>query len=124
MITPTEILLVALGGAIGAVLRFSVGQFVDSSQFPWATFTVNIIGSFMMAFIMFAYTGMSLETRLFLFTGLIGAFTTMSTFTLDTVGLFFDGRVWQAGLNVILNAGLCVVGATIGRYAGIFVAGI
>ena len=124
MITPTEILLVALGGAIGAVLRFSVGQFIDSSQFPWATFTVNIIGSFMMAFIMFAYTGMSLETRLFLFTGLIGAFTTMSTFTLDTVGLFFDGRAWQAGLNVILNAGLCVVGAAIGRYAGIFVAGI
>ena len=124
MITPTEILLVALGGAIGAVLRFSVGQFIDSSQFPWATFTVNIIGSFMMAFIMFAYTGMSLETRLFLFTGLIGAFTTMSTFTLDTGGLFFDGRVWQAGLNVILNAGLCVVGAAIGRYAGIFVAGM
>ena len=124
MITPTEILLVALGGAIGAVLRFSVGQFIDSSQFPWATFTVNIIGSFMMAFIMFAYTGMSLETRLFLFTGLIGAFTTMSTFTLDTVGLFFDGRVGQAGLNVILNSGLCVIGAAIGRYAGIFVAGM
>ena len=117
-------MLVALGGAIGAVLRFSVGQFIDSSQFPWATFTVNIIGSFMMAFVMFAYTGMSLETRLFLFTGLIGAFTTMSTFTLDTVGLFFDGRVWQAGLNVILNAGLCVVGAAIGRYAGIFVGGL
>ena len=122
MITPTEILLVALGGAIGAVLRFSIGQFVDSSQFPWATFTVNIIGSFMMAFIMFAYTGMSLETRLFLFTGLIGAFTTMSTFSLETTQMLFDGKTLQAGINIFLNAGLCILGAILGKYASVLFA--
>ena len=60
-ITPLSIALVALGGAIGAVLRFTVGQFVDSSQFPWATFIVNITGSFLLALITFSFTGLSAE---------------------------------------------------------------
>lgn len=121
--TLTNILLVAAGGAIGAVLRFSVGQIVDSSQFPYATFTVNIIGSFLLSLLTFAMPGISAETKLFVFTGLFGAFTTMSTFSLDTVKLFFDGRMLDACVNVFLNAGLCVVGAVLGRYAGLFILG-
>ncbi|MCQ2079877.1 MAG: fluoride efflux transporter CrcB [archaeon] len=122
-ITLTNILLVAAGGAIGAVLRFSVGQIVDSSQFPWATFTVNIIGSFLLSLLTFAIPGISAETKLFLFTGLFGAFTTMSTFTLDTTKLFFDGQMVNACVNVFLNAGLCIFGAVMGRYAGLFILG-
>jgi crcB protein len=117
------IILVAVGGAIGAALRFLVGHYVDSEQFPWATFTVNLIGAFMLALITFWYTGIPQEMKLLLFTGLFGAFTTMSTFTLETVSLFFDGRVGSAALNFCLNAGLCICGAVAGRYVGIALAG-
>ena len=110
------IIFVAIGGAIGAVLRYVIGYYVDSSQFPWATFAVNIVGSFLLAFLTFWYTGISAETKLFLFTGLFGAFTTMSTFSLETVSLFFDGRVGTAAMNFVCNTGLCVVGAAAGRY--------
>ena len=117
-ITPFDILLVMAGGAIGAALRFLAGQMIDS-DFPWATFAVNVIGAFLLAFLTFAFTGMSDTAKLFLFTGLLGAFTTMSTFTLETTTLFFDGRMWEAGLNVILNVGLCLGGAVLGRYTGL-----
>ncbi len=114
-----SILIVAGGGAVGAVLRFLVGHFVDSSQFPWATFAVNLSGAFLLALITFWYTGIPQELKLLLFTGLFGAFTTMSTFTLETVALFYDGRFGSALLNFCLNAGLCVLGAFAGRYAGL-----
>ncbi|MCQ2084711.1 MAG: fluoride efflux transporter CrcB [archaeon] len=118
----TTLALVALGGAIGAILRFSVGQVVDSSQFPWATFIVNIIGAFLLALLTFALPGIAPEAKLFLFTGLFGAFTTMSTFTLDTTKLFFDGEMMKAGINILLNAGLCIIGAIAGRYIGMLIA--
>ena len=111
-----SVLLVAAGGAIGTVLRFSVGQVVDSSQFPWATFTVNIIGSCLLALLMFGWNGIDPAVKILLFTGLFGAFTTMSTFTVDTVTMFSDGRMGEAALNFILNPCLCVAGAFIGRY--------
>ncbi len=120
--TLVNLALVAIGGAIGAVLRFSVGQVVDSSQFPWATFAVNVIGSFLLALISFSYTGLSLETRLFLFTGLFGAFTTMSTFSLETTQMLFDGKTLNACLNIVLNVGLCVGGAVLGKYASVLLA--
>ncbi len=120
--TLVNLALVAIGGAVGALLRFSVGQVVDSSQFPWATFVVNVIGSFLLALISFSYSGLSLETRLFLFTGLFGAFTTMSTFSLETTQLLFDGRTLAACLNIVLNVVLCVGGAVLGKYASAFLA--
>ncbi|MCQ2085048.1 MAG: CrcB family protein [archaeon] len=118
----TSLALVALGGAVGAILRFSIGQVVDSSQFPWATFIVNIIGAFLLALLTFALPGIGTTAKLFLFTGLFGAFTTMSTFTLETTRLFFDGEMLNAGLNILLNAGLCVIGAIAGRYIGLLIA--
>lgn len=120
-ISLANILLVAIGGAIGAVLRFGVGQVVDSSQFPWATFIVNIVGAFLLAFLTFSCTGFSTGTKLLLFTGLFGAFTTMSTFTLETTKLFFDDEFLKAGMNVFLNVGLCIGGAALGRYAGMLI---
>ena len=115
--------LVACGGAVGAVLRFGMGQLVPSGQFPWSTFAVNILGAFLVALIFFSFsTEMSDAVRLFLFVGLFGAFTTMSTFTLETTTLFFDGRVWDAGLNFVLNAGVTVLGAVAGQYAALLLA--
>lgn len=117
------IILVAAGGAIGAVCRFGAGQMIGSEHFPWATFAVNIIGSFLLAALTFGWPGIPGSTRLFLFTGFFGAFTTMSTFTVDTVTMLFDGKVPLALANFLANAVMCVAGAAAGRWAGLAVAG-
>ncbi|MCB5280153.1 MAG: CrcB family protein [Candidatus Cloacimonetes bacterium] len=115
--TAVIIILVAAGGAIGAVLRYSVGHLVDSSTFPWSTFVVNFIGCTLIALIFFAYGHAMPElVRYFLFIGIFGAFTTMSTFTLETVTLFSDGQLSTAFLNWFMNAGVCLFGAFAGRY--------
>ena len=116
-----SIALVAVGGAAGAVLRFGMVQAIDSSQFPWATFAVNIIGSFFLAFLMFWWTDISDEMRILLFTGLLGAFTTMSTFTVDTVTMLSDGKFGDAALNLVLNPFLCIAGAFAGRYLALMI---
>jgi len=113
----TTLALVAAGGAIGATLRFSAGQLIDSSQFPWSTFAVNIIGSFMISLIFFSYGHLMSETvRYFLFVGIFGAFTTMATFSLETTTMFFDGKELDALMNFMMNPVLCVFGAVAARY--------
>ena len=108
----------ATGGAIGTVLRYGVSRIFDSSVFPWGTFAVNFAGSFLLALLFFHLLdgpGISMQVRLFLFVGVFGAFTTMSTFTVDTVSLFVNGQYGLATLNVLLNAVLCLMGAFAGR---------
>ena len=75
-------LLVAMGGAIGAVLRFYISETLPSEAFPWATLSVNLVGSFLLGVVMAATVSNVLgETQaLFLGIGVLGAFTTMSTF--------------------------------------------
>ena len=109
-------LAVAAGGAVGAVLRFSVYKTVDAS-FPWATFIVNIVGCVLASFLMFRY-GIDMQNTLktFIFVGLFGAFTTMSTFSIDTVNLLIEGTYGYAAANIILNSLVCVGGACLGRY--------
>lgn len=109
----------AAGGAIGTVLRYGVSLLFDSSRFPWGTFAVNFAGSFLLAIIFFYLMdgpGVSVQLRLFLFVGVFGAFTTMSTFTVDTVSLFVNGHYGLATSNVMLNAFLCLLGAFAGRF--------
>ena len=107
---------VAAGGAIGATLRFSVYRLVET-DFPWATFIVNIIGCVLASFLMFRFgIDMKDELKTFIFVGLFGAFTTMSTFSIDTVNLIADGSYWYAAGNVLLNSVVCVAGAVAGRY--------
>ena len=107
---------VAAGGALGAVSRYSAYKVLDS-DFPWATFFVNIVGCVVASFLMFRYgVDMHDHVRTFLFVGLFGAFTTMSTFSIDTVNLIADGSYWYAAGNVLLNSAVCVAGAAAGRY--------
>lgn len=109
-------LAVAAGGAVGAVLRFSVYKTVDTS-FPWATFIVNITGCIIASFLMFRYgLDMGSTLRSFVFVGLFGAFTTMSTFSIDTVNLLTAGTYWLAVFNILMNSIVCVFGAVCGRY--------
>lgn len=105
-------LLVALGGAIGAALRYGMGlAFTEQGGMSgaWATLTVNVLGSFILGALMGWFTSreLALENTLWLFfgVGMMGAFTTFSAFSRDTVHMFMTGEVTKgivfAGLNMI-----------------------
>ena len=101
-------LIVGIGGFIGAILRFSVHTAVPADRFPWGTLAVNIIGSFILGYIFFAYAfngQLSSEWRAFLAIGVLGAFTTMSTFSMETITLFQDNETAKAMGNILLNVG-------------------
>lgn len=110
-------LLVAVGGAIGAVLRYAVILGTSDMDFPWAIFAINIIGCTLASFILFK--NVDETTRVFFIVGLIGAFTTLSAFTNDTVAMLANQEYIKATFNVFLNVGICLIGAIIGRYLAI-----
>jgi CrcB protein len=116
------ILLIGLGGALGSILRYLVQGAVSSHDFPWGTLLVNFMGSLLLAMIFFSALGgeLSPEFRMFLFVGVFGGFTTLSTFSLDTVGLLVEQRFGAAVVNMVSNGGLCVLGALAGRWLGAF----
>lgn len=111
--------LVALGGAIGAALRYLTGvgifRMFGHSEFPIAIITVNIIGSCLMgAFVVFASQRGLTHYSPFVMTGLMGGFTTFSAFSLETVTLIERGAFGQAALYVLLSVGLSVGGLFLG----------
>lgn len=120
------ILLVAVGGAIGSILRYLLQGYATRGDFPWGTFLVNIIGSFLIAVLFFYWSEGQVITpqlRAFIFIGIFGGFTTMSSFSLETVNLYVQGQwLWALG-NISLNGGLCVVGAFLGRTVGLWLGG-
>ncbi|QLK24793.2 fluoride efflux transporter CrcB [Natrinema zhouii] len=92
-VEPAPAHLVGTGGAIGAVLRYWVGQRVSrvsSGRFPLATFAVNVVGSF--AFGLAVFTGASESTLQLVGTGICGSFTTFSAFSVETVRLYERGE--------------------------------
>ncbi|HET7412298.1 MAG TPA: fluoride efflux transporter CrcB [Pararhizobium sp.] len=109
-----QFLLVAIGGAIGATCRHLVGILtlrLFGSGFPWGTITVNIVGSFLMGVIVELIAkrfNASLELRLFLMTGILGGFTTFSSFSLDTAFLWERGQTALALGYVVASVGLSV----------------
>lgn len=98
-----NVLMVAAGGALGAVLRYLMAGFVQRttvSPFPWGTLAVNLTGCFIIG-ALWAWTqkaDISTATVAFLFAGVLGSFTTFSTFSLETVDLVQAGRHTMAGL--------------------------
>jgi len=101
-------LIVGIGGFIGAVLRFGVHTAVPADKFPWGTLAVNIIGSFILGYLFFAYAlngQLTDQWRAFLGIGVLGAFTTMSTFSVETMELFGNNEVPGAMTNILLNVG-------------------
>ncbi len=109
---------VALGGAIGASLRYASGVAIVRAVghgFPVAIITVNVIGSFLMGVFVVAAANRGL-THLapFVMTGILGGFTTFSAFSLETVTLFERGQMGQAALYVALSVGLSVGSLVLG----------
>ncbi len=98
---------VALGGAIGALLRFYVSETVSSEGFPWATLTVNLVGSLLLGVMTAAVAASTLsETQaLLLGTGILGAFTTLSTFSVETATLYQEEQ-WSALLGYVASSAL------------------
>ena len=117
-----NICLVGLGGFIGAVLRYSLGGWVQgwskSIGFPYGTFVVNLCGCLLIGWFSQLADSRNLfnpQQRLFVFIGLLGAFTTFSTFGLETMNLLRDNRVMLAVLNVSGQVGLGLAMVWAGR---------
>ena len=108
------IVAIAIGGAVGAVARHLVGaQMLRllGSGFPWGTLTVNVVGSFAMGALvelMALRWSVGPELRAFMTVGVLGAFTTFSTFSLDVAVLGERGEVLPAALYVLLSVGLSI----------------
>lgn len=112
---------VALGGALGALLRYAIGLLAPhtpaGAAFPWATLGINILGSLALGAIAGLFVegaGPSPAVRLFLTVGLLGGFTTFSTFALDAVTLVTAGQAARAALYVTLSVLGAVAAAAVG----------
>ncbi|ADN35460.1 CrcB protein [Methanolacinia petrolearia DSM 11571] len=113
-------LLVAVGGAIGALARYIIGGWFQSgnSTFPVGTMSVNIIGSFLLGFIMYfsEYTGVfSDETRIFITIGVLGAFTTMSTFSYESFRMLEHNEFIKLSVNILGTVLLTLCGIYLGK---------
>jgi CrcB protein len=117
-----NLILVILGGAIGASLRYLVSKLFIYGKlitFPYATLSVNVLGSFLMGFLAYylinRYSGQE-NLRLFLLTGLLGGFTTFSAFSLETLQLLTIQRYWSAILYIMLSLILSLIAVAAGFY--------
>ncbi len=113
--------LVALGGAIGAALRYLLGvgvmRLTGPSEFPLAILSVNIIGSFLMGvFVVTAAQKGLTHLGPFVMTGVLGGFTTFSAFSLETVTLIERGQIAAAGAYVTLSVLLSIGGLMLGLW--------
>jgi fluoride exporter len=102
--------LIALGGAIGSVLRYLL---VSAIGAPVGTFAVNVLGSFAIG-VLFVWLGAREGWQLFLMTGVLGGFTTFSAFSLDTLKLIEGGQTLQAAAYAVGSVALSLVAVALG----------
>ena len=115
---------VFIGGGIGSVFRFWISSFVQKtaqSHIPYGTLTVNVVGSFLIGFIIAYIESRSTEFqfwRQLLIIGFLGGFTTFSSFSYDTLSLFRNNEIMAAFLNMTGNLGLCLGASFLGMWIG------
>ena len=119
-----QLLAIALGGALGAVLRFLLSTRVYAwlgRGFPYGTLAVNVLGSFLMGFLTIVLLERSMADptwRAVILVGFLGAFTTFSTFSIETLVLLEEGEMLRAGLNVSISVVACLGAAWFGVVVG------
>jgi CrcB protein len=120
---------IALGAILGANARYLVGLWAGAylgTSFPYGTFIVNTTGSFVLGFIIGGSTGrlqISPDLRLFLAVGFVGAYTTFSSLTVETLTLVQQGSVWRGVLNFFANNLVGFLCAVLGNYLARFLTG-
>lgn len=116
----TQIAFIAVGGAIGALMRFWMSNGIYAllgRGFPYGTLSVNVLGSLMIGIlyvVMIERSEFDPVWRALLITGFLGAFTTFSAFSIETMNLLESGEVLKAMLNVFLSVVLCVSACWLG----------
>ncbi|MHB1346942.1 MAG: fluoride efflux transporter CrcB [Candidatus Humimicrobiaceae bacterium] len=109
-----KLLYIVIGGGIGSLLRYLISGLVQRQStglFPIGTFTVNLIGALIIGFLweLFQNIAISTNIRVFIFMGLLGGFTTFSTFTLETFNLIKNKEYIQALINVTVSNISCLI---------------
>lgn len=109
-------LLVASGGAIGSCLRYFLSLSIENRGLPIATILTNIVGSCLIVWVHLAFGKgqISQDIRIFLATGVMGGFTTYSTFNYDLISAVMNGAYANAVTNFLLTTIGCFVGALLG----------
>ncbi len=124
-----QYLVIGLGGALGSMLRFGLGSWIDSGMskgtgplFPWGTIVVNITGCLVIGFIGVVSMGdrawISPLARTFIMIGILGGYTTFSSFSYQTLSLAQGGQWGGAAANVLISVVLCLVGTWLGATLG------
>ena len=119
-----QLIMIAAGGAAGSLLRFMLSTGVHrvaGRDFPYGTLSVNIIGSLLMGMLyilLIERASVAVEWRALLLIGFLGAFTTFSTFSIETLNLLENGELIKAGTNVLLSVSLCLLAAWTGVILG------
>jgi len=121
-----NLLIVFVGGGLGAVARYLLQGFVyrySGTEFPYGTIVVNILGCFTIGLLMSSMEERFLATpslRLFLTIGILGGFTTFSSFSYETMALLREGNFLAGGMNIVASVVTCLVatwlGLGLGRY--------
>ena len=111
-----NLLFAGLGGFIGAGARFLAGELLKFSHFPLTTLGVNVLGSFIIG-VLFCLN-LSQSVRVFLVVGILGGFTTFSSFSLDSVKFLLEGELVKGFLNIFLNLSLCLLASYLGILLG------
>lgn len=122
--TLTQLFLVASGGAVGSVMRYLVAstvQTMTNTSFPFGTLTVNVVGSFVMGFLyvfIIERSSLSPEWRLLLLVGLLGGFTTFSSFSIETMNLLEQSQIIKALYNIVGSVVICLSATWLGIKLG------
>ena len=122
-----SVIIASVGGFIGTALRYTLSRFIQdnlATSFPWATFSINILGSLLIGLIFgFSEKGnfLSSDVRLFLTVGICGGFTTFSSFSNDAFLLVRDKEWYLFSLYASLSFFLCITAVFLGRIISKFI---